>query len=121
MLSPWEEECAFYTREVHSTRDKGSRRDARLSRHSGEPNQFLQDPARNMVNEPKTRVESHEVILHLPDGLSRHVLLIFAGEQYVVRPRSFLRLSLLSEFRFGLFLKMHAGLKVTSRGEIIDY
>ena len=106
LVAKLQKECTFYIRKVHSTRGKGSRRDACLSRHNGVANQFLQGPAKNAVNESNTCVESHEVILHLPDGLSRRALLIFAGEQYVVRPRSFLRLPLLSEFRFSLFLKV---------------
>ena len=84
-------------------------------------NQFLREPARNTVNESKTRVELHEVILHLPDGLSRHVFLIRTGEQHVVRPRGFLRLPLLSKFRFSLSLKIQARLRATLRGETIDY
>lgn len=63
-------------------------------------------------------VESHKIILHLPDGFPGCFLLICAREQYIVRSRSLLSLALFNKFCFCFSLKMQAWLSVTSPTQI---
>ena len=74
-----------------------------------EADQFPQIlPKTQLFSEAKTHLESHKVILHLPNRLSRHVFLVRTREQDIVRSGGFFSPALLSEFRLSLFLKVQA-------------
>lgn len=70
-----------------------------------EADQFPQIlPKTQLFSEAKTHLESHKVILHLPNRFPWHVFLIRTREQDIVRSRGFFGLALLSELRLSLFL-----------------
>lgn len=79
-----------------------------------EADQFPQIlPKTQLFSGAKTHLESHKVILHLPNGFSWHVFLVCTREQGIIRSRGFFSLALLSEFSLSLFLRDQTRRSVT--------